>query len=355
MDDKKPYLVAGPCSIESREQLARSFATLSAIPQVAMIRCGVWKPRTRPGGFEGRGEEALLWLQEIRSAAGNRRRDIPCCCEVARPAHVELALRYGMEAVWIGARTTANPFMVQELTEALRGSVVSVLVKNAPTPDVHLWIGAIERCRQVGINHIMAVHRGFDQLPKGYYRNSPLWEVPIELRRAMPEIPLLCDPSHIAGKRDPLLSLSQTALDLGFDGLMLEVHPNPVEALTDSRQQITPQELTQLIEHLVLRCTDNVSADEELRLLREEIDDIDHQTLQLLAARQAVARKIAHIKAKGNWTVLQPKRWDTLLHQRMASAHELGMDEDFVRGIYERIHTESIRIQEEEISTLNIQ
>ena len=320
-DRKTPYIVAGPCSVESLEQMEAAGKALALLPQVGMIRCGVWKPRTRPGGFEGYGEQALQWIagcrgevDKVRESIGGER--LRYCCEVALPEHVELALRYGMDAVWIGARSTANPFVVQELTAALRGTGLSVLVKNAGN---------------------------------GQYRNSPLWEVPIELRRLMPEIPILCDPSHIAGRRGPIAALSQTALDLGFDGLMIETHPDPERALTDAGQQITPGELGRLIEGLVMRSTEGVAASEELRLLREQIDHLDREALQLLAARMEVARRIATVKQEGNMSVFQPKRWDAVLRQRMETARELGLSEECVKGIFEKVHAESVRVQEDVI------
>ena len=353
-DRKTPYIVAGPCSVESLEQMEAAGKALALLPQVGMVRCGVWKPRTRPGGFEGYGEQALQWIagcrgevDKVRESIGGER--LRYCCEVALPEHVELALRYGMDAVWIGARSTANPFVVQELTAALRGTGLSVLVKNAVSPDVRLWMGAIERCRQAGVEDVCAVHRGFDVYRNGQYRNSPLWEVPIELRRLMPEIPILCDPSHIAGRREPIAALSQTALDLGFDGLMIETHPDPERALTDAGQQITPGELGRLIEGLVMRSTEGVAASEELRLLREQIDHLDREALQLLAARMEVARRIATVKQEGNMSVFQPKRWDAVLRQRMETARELGLSEECVKGIFEKVHAESVRVQEDVI------
>lgn len=333
-------LLAGPCSLESPQQLAAIVRQFSAIPAVDYIRCGIWKPRTQPGGFEGYGEQALRWIANLRSNA-------KFCCEVARPEHVELALRYGIDALWIGARTTANPFLVQEVVEALRGTDIPLFVKNAPSPDVKLWIGAIERCRNAGITQVSAVHRGFSLYQNDGYRNSPLWEVPIELRRAMPDIPLLCDPSHIAGRREPLQALSQTALDLGFDGLMIEVHPCPEQALTDSGQQITPDELEQLLAQLVFRSTDADSADSELRILRQHIDSLDRQLLDAIAARFDCTRQIAQIKADNNLAIYQPKRWESLLQQRMESAETLGLDPAFVKALFERIHAESVRIQEQ--------
>ena len=341
MEVSRPYIVAGPCSVESHEQLAEVVQALERVPQVQMVRCGVWKPRTHPGGFEGMGEQALRWIAEQKTAHPAVR----FCCEVARPEHVELAMRYGMDALWIGARTTANPFIVQEVTEALRGTEMRVMVKNAPSPDVQLWIGALERCRQVGLKELMAVHRGFDLYKNGDYRNRPLWEVPIELRRLEPELPILCDPSHIAGRRDLVASLAQTAMNLGLDGLMVEVHPHPDQALTDAGQQITPAELEQVLKSLEVRQTDSTVADEQLRLLREQIDLLDSEMLRLLAARLEVVGKIAKVKERGNLAVYQPKRWEQLLRQRRQMAEDCGMNPDFVEELFEKVHAESVKVQ----------
>ena len=354
-----PYIVAGPCSVEGREQIASVALALARLPQVSMVRCGVWKPRTRPGGFEGHGEVALQWIAECRAAVDAVREEngggrLLFCCEVARPEHVETVLRYGIDAVWIGARSTASPFVVQELTEALRGTKLPVMVKNAPSPDVRLWMGAMERCRQVGVEDLKAVHRGFDVYRNDGYRNNPLWEIPIELRRLMPDVPILCDPSHIAGRREPLAALSQTAMDLGFDGLMIETHPKPEKALTDAGQQISPDELAALLAGLVMRSTDSRVADEELRLLREQIDYIDKDVLRLMSARFEVARQIARVKEVGYLAVFQPKRWDTVLRQRMEAAERQGVDPAFVKALFEKIHAESVRVQEQEIGKKNV-
>lgn len=346
METSKPYIIAGPCSAESREQLAATAEALSALPEVDAIRCGVWKPRTRPGGFEGFGAEALQWIQELKQ----ERPQLRFACEVARPEHAELALRYGMDILWIGARTTANPFMVQELTEALRGAKVRMLVKNAPSPDLSLWMGAIERCRKVGLTDVMAVLRGFDVFKNASYRNNPLWEIPIELRHRMPETPMLCDPSHIAGRHEPIPELCQTAMDLGFEGLMVEVHPHPEEAMTDASQQITPAELERLLRELTVRRTDRIDAGRELRLFREQIDHLDKQMIQLLAARLDLVRQIAAVKAQNGMTAFQPKRWEELQRQRTMQAQEMSLDPGFVKELFEKIHAESIRIQEQEIS-----
>ncbi len=314
-----------------------------------MIRCGVWKPRTQPGGFEGIGDTGLRWIEELKKTHPT----IEFCCEVANAHHVESALKAGIDAVWIGARTTASPFAVQEVTEALRGSVVPVMVKNAPMPDLHIWIGAIERCLQVGLTMICAIHRGFDIYNNLGYRNNPLWELPMELHRQMPKLTLLCDPSHICGKRELISKVSQTALDLHYDGLMIEVHPCPAEALTDSRQQLSPDEFDLLLKNLRVRTDEQTAIPDDLQALRCHIDDIDSQLLSLLADRKKTSRQIAVIKQRDNLTVFQPKRWTQMLHDRIAQASELGLNPDFVKDIYEKIHAESVRQQESVLNDNN--
>lgn len=339
----KPIIIAGPCSLESREQLAAIVENLAKNGGVEMIRCGVWKPRTQPGGFEGVGDQGLRWIEEIR-------REYPgmkFCCEVANAHHVESALRAGMDAVWIGARTTGSPFAVQEVTEALRGNAIPVMVKNAPMPDLHIWIGAIERCRQVGLTEIMAIHRGFDIHNNLGYRNNPLWEIPMELRRQMPELQILCDPSHICGRREWIARLSQTALDLHFDGLMVEVHPTPGEALTDARQQLTPEEFHAMSQQLIPRNAEESQPERELQMQRRHIDDIDSQILSLLAERQKASLEIASIKKQGNMTVFQPSRWNDVINDHLQQAETLGLDAAYIKELFEKIHTESVRKQEE--------
>lgn len=345
--DRRPFVVAGPCSVESEQQLSEVVAALQSIPEVAMVRCGVWKPRTRPGGFEGLGEQALQWIAGFRQHHPECR--LPFCCEVATPEHAQLSLRYGMDALWIGARTTANPFMVQELATALRDTHIPLMVKNPPNPDVKLWLGAVERLRQAGCTEVCVIHRGFDIYKHDGYRNSPLWELPIELRRLMPDLPVFCDPSHIAGCTSLLLPISQTALDLGFDGLMIECHPNPSVALTDASQQVDPRQLSHLLAQIQVRHVETEQCDETLHLLREQIDALDTQLLHLLSDRQDISRQIAQIKATANMAVLQPKRWNSLLVQRINMARQLGLDEDYVKSLFEKIHTESIRQQEHQM------
>ena len=336
-----PYIIAGPCSVESREQLTTIVEALVQMPKVKLIRCGVWKPRTRPGGFEGLGEPALQWIAELKKQFPSAK----FCCEVASATHIELALHYGIDALWVGARTAGNPFSMTELTEALRGCKIPIMIKNPMTPDANAWVGAIERCQQVGLTEVAAIHRGFDVYNNMGYRNNPLWEVPIELRRRMPELPIICDPSHIGGKRDLVGKLSQTALDFNFDGLMIEVHNCPENALTDAQQQITPDQLKSLLNTLVVR-QEGDSANNELSMLREQIDLIDEDIITLIKRRLETVREIAKIKDQQNMTIFQPKRWEEKLQTQLAHAKELGLSEDFIKELFEKIHAESVRIQE---------
>ena len=337
-----PILIAGPCSVESREGLQKVTASLLALPEAQrplLIRGGVWKPRTRPGGFEGLGEEALQWMADLRKEHPTAR----LCCEVARPSHVELCLRYGVDAVWIGSRTTGDPFSVGEICRALDSTTLAVMVKNPLTPDVNLWLGALERVQQAGITDIAAVHRGFFTYNNMGYRNNPLWEVPIELKRLLPDMPLLCDPSHIGGDRTLLPQLMQTALDLHFDGLMVEVHHDPSQALTDAAQQLTPDELHTILS--TLHSHHEPEPPDTLKLLRQQIDAIDAQLIRLLGERLDVARRIADVKAENNMPVFQPKRWEEVLQRKMQIAAEAGINPQFIKSIYEKIHSESIRVQ----------
>lgn len=338
---KKPIIIAGPCSVESREQLCEVTESLMQMPQVTLIRAGVWKPRTRPGGFEGLGEPALRWMQELQKEKGAR-----YCCEVARPEHVELCARYGIETVWLGARTTANPFMVEELCDALRGSDMRVMVKNPMNPDVRLWLGAIERLQQCGIAVTAAIHRGFSMYDNRGYRNDPLWEVPMELRRQMSELPLLCDPSHIAGRTDLVAPVAQAAMLLGFDGVMVEVHPHPASALTDAVQQLTPTALAAMLPTLQQPESPEMAAP-DLTTLRSRIDELDHEMLRLLASRMDVSRRMAALKRAAGMSVYQPQRWQAVLTDRQQQAIELGLDPTFTKELLEKIHGESVRVQME--------
>ena len=337
-----PFLIAGPCSIESRGQLEASLAAIAGIGEVDIVRCGVWKPRTRPGDFEGMGEEALRWIAELKPLYPHLR----FAAEVAVPQHLELCLKYGIDAVWIGARTSGNPFSVSELCEAMKGLSIPVLVKNPLIPDIKLWAGAIERVRNVGIDDVAAVHRGFFLDNNLGYRNNPLWKIPIELKRQHPEMPLLCDPSHICGKAELVAKVAQTAMDLNFDGLMIEMHPEPEKALTDAAQQIVPKQLALLLAELRIPNKNNGTPD-AMVILRHEIDDIDSGLMRLLAKRNGVSLKIAGIKKDNNMPILQLDRWEQLLGSHLAEAATLGLSEDFVRRIFEEIHSESVRLQDD--------
>lgn len=336
-----PYIIAGPCSAESREQMETIVHELSLNPKVTMVRCGIWKPRTRPGGFEGMGETALQWIREIKQ----QHPLLQFCCEVAKPSHIEACIRYGIDAVWIGARTSGNPFSMAELTESLRGTNMPIMVKNPMMPDINAWIGAIERCCQIGADQVIAIHRGFNVFNNLGYRNNPLWEIPMEFKRRMPEIPIICDPSHICGNSKIVADMAQTALDFNFDGLMIEVHNRPQQALTDGAQQITPYELNNLLDKLVVKHESNIP-NAELNTLRSQIDTIDKEILNLVESRLALSKKIAEIKRTHNLTIYQPKRWEEVLNQKLQLADELGLSKDFVKELFERIHTESVRVQE---------
>ena len=334
-------IIAGPCSVEGREQLREVTEALAAMPSVTMIRAGVWKPRTRPGAFEGLGEPALRWMQELATEYG-----VKYCCEVARPEHVSLCRQYGISTVWLGARTTGNPFMVEELCQSLKGSGMAVLVKNPTSPDARLWIGAIERLQAAGIADIKAVHRGFAMYNNRGYRNAPLWEVALELRRELPEVPILCDPSHIGGHRELVVPLAMEARQLDYDGLMVEVHPHPDSALTDSAQQMTPDGLSQLLDaYLAPTAPSDSNADPRLTPLRQQIDDVDHEILSLLARRMELSRNIATIKHDRGMAVYQPKRWESVITNRLQLATSLGLDTEFVKEMLEKIHAESVRVQ----------
>ena len=348
-------IIAGPCSVESRDQLRQVTAALAAMPRVTLLRAGVWKPRTRPGGFEGLGEPALQWMKELqesdlRMADGSH---VRFCCEVASPEHVALCLHYGINAFWLGARTTANPFMVEEIGEALRGTDTLVMVKNPLSPDLRLWLGAFERIAQVGIKNLAAIHRGFSMYNNQGYRNAPLWELPLHLRRVMPDLPLICDPSHIGGTRKLIEPLSTAAVQLEYDGLMVEVHPHPADALTDAPQQITPDELI----HLATKIIDTLRQRHDLipaplstalAALRSEIDSVDHAMLRMLAHRMDLSRQIATLKSQSQMSVYQAKRWEEVLQNRLSLADELGLSPSFTKELLDKIHAESVRIQMEE-------
>lgn len=340
--DNFPPVIAGPCSAESEEQMHTIAADIAKIPQVKMLRAGIWKPRTRPGTFEGMGSIALPWL--VSAAKQN---NLLSACEVATSKHVEEALKAGVDVLWIGARTTVNPFSVQDVADALQGTNIPVMVKNPITPDLQLWIGAIERVAAAGINRIAAVHRGFQTIAKTKYRNNPLWELPIELRAALPGLPVFTDPSHIAGKSELVADVAQKAVDMDTDGLMIETHPSPKDALSDARQQITPYELDKLLRGLEMRhaSSSNIDFQNRLEELRSIMDGIDEELLKVIARRMAIAEKIGEYKRDNNVTILQIKRWRDILETRTAKGTSLGLDEEFVKALMQLIHKESIHVQ----------
>lgn len=347
---RHPFLVVGPCSAESEKQVIDLAKSLSAIANedgsksVNLFRAGIWKPRTRPNTFEGVGDKGIDWLIKARESSG-----IPITVEVASGRHVELCLKKGVDVLWIGARTTVNPFMVQEIADALKGIAIPVMIKNPVNPDIELWIGAIERIYNAGIKRILAIHRGFSSYEKSIYRNEPNWSIPIELKRRYPNLPVLCDPSHICGNREHILAVAQRSLDLSFDGLMIEVHQHPDEALSDKQQQITPQDLQSLLNHLILRqaATDDVLAMNTLEKFRELIDKVDFKILELLTKRMDIVEQIGLFKKENNITVFQPERWNEIFGTRTGFAMENELSRKLVIKIFELIHEESIRKQTE--------
>ena len=308
-----------------------------------IFRAGVWKPRTKPGGFEGNGEKALPWMQEVKQETG-----MQAAIEVATPEHVELALKYGVDILWIGARTTANPFAMQALADSLQGVDVPVLVKNPVNPDLELWIGAMERINQAGIKRIGAIHRGFSSYDKKIYRNLPMWQIPIELHRRIPDLPIFCDPSHIGGRRELIAPLCQQAMDLGFDGLIVESHCDPDKAWSDAKQQVTPDVLEYILSLLVVRS--ETCTTEGITTLRKQIDELDNQLMELMAKRMRVCREIGQYKKEHNMTVLQTARYNEILEKRGAQGALCGMDSQFVSKVFEQIHEESVRQQMEIIN-----
>lgn len=336
-DSKRPFVIAGPCSAETEEQVMQTAKEL-AIKGCHMFRAGIWKPRTKPGGFEGHGEPALAWMAEVKKETG-----MLIGTEVATPEHVELAMKYGLDMLWIGARTSANPFAMQQLADAMKGLEVPVLVKNPVNPDLELWIGAMERINQAGVKKMAAIHRGFSSFDKSMYRNAPMWQIPIELRRRIPNLPIVCDPSHMGGKRELIAPLSQQALDLGFDGLMIESHCDPDKAWSDAKQQVTPEVCDYIVGMLVAR--DNTFTTENIKLLRQQIDNIDNDLVELLAKRMRVCREIGQYKKEHNIQVLQTGRYNEILDKRGVQGSLTGMSSDFIKQVFEHIHEESVRQQ----------
>ena len=337
LEANRPIVIAGPCSAESREQVMQT-ATELAEKGIKIFRAGIWKPRTKPGGFEGIGAVGLPWLKEVKEKTG-----MMVATEVATPAHVLEAIKAGIDLLWIGARTAANPFAMQELADALKGVDIPILLKNPVNPDLELWIGGLERLYNAGLTNLGVIHRGFSSYDKKIYRNAPLWHIPIELKRRYPEITIICDPSHIGGARELVAPIAQQAMDLNFDGLIIESHCNPDCALSDAKQQLTPAVLDYTLNMLVIR--DNVQTTENLSVLSKQIDELDEQLLTLLAKRMRISQEIGTYKLEHNMPVLQSGRYDQLLKSRQDMGSKLNLSGEFVDSIVKAIHEESVRVQ----------
>lgn len=339
-----PLVISGPCGAETEEQVMETARALAATGKVSIFRAGIWKPRTRPNSFEGVGSVGLQWLKRVKKETG-----LLTTVEVANAGHVEEALKAGVDILWIGARTTVNPFTVQEIADALQGTNVPVMVKNPVNPDLQLWIGALERINNAGITKLIAIHRGFSSFEKTRYRNAPQWEIPIALKSEFPELPVVCDPSHICGRTDIIRETAQKALDLDMAGLMIESHPDPAAALSDAKQQVTPQDLVALLSSLVVRKVSSQNQDfaNQLEALRASIDDIDEEILMHLTKRMDLIGQIGEYKRNNGVTILQLERWLEILHTRTASGVLKGLDEEFIRKVCQLLHEESIRLQTE--------
>jgi chorismate mutase len=338
----KPMLIAGPCSAESEEQMLGTAKQIAAYFPNSIFRAGIWKPRTRPNSFEGIGDIGLQWMQEVKQQT-----DLLTATEVANADHVEKCLKHGIDILWIGARTTVNPFSVQEIADALKGVDIPVFVKNPIYPDIQLWAGALERVNNAGIKKIAAVHRGFHSYDSGPFRNSPKWELAIDLKAACPELPVICDPSHIGGTPELIPYLAQKAIDMDMDGLMIETHINPKAALSDAKQQVTPFELKEIINDLQIRSAtfENSELQTKLDELRCIIQKLDNDLLELLAKRMAISAQIGEYKRDNNVTILQVAHWKKLIETSLENADSLGLPKEFVKGLYQLIHDESIRRQ----------
>ena len=348
--DPRPSVVAGPCSAESEDQLMETAKGLKELG-INVFRAGIWKPRTHPGCFEGVGVPGLEWLQKVKRETG-----LKVATEVASERHVYECLKYGVDLVWIGARTTANPFLVQEIADALKGTDIPVLVKNPVSPDIELWIGALERLNRAGVRKLGVIHRGFSTFDKIKYRNDPHWDIAIDLRSSFPELPFFVDPSHMGGSRDYLLEISQRSLDLGFEGLMIEAHNNPEVALSDSKQQLTPDGLKDLLHNqIVVRDADSDAKEwrENIDQLRAKIDVIDENILYALGSRVKISRQIGEYKKNNNIAIVQASRWDSLLAKVVERGQEYGLSEKLLTDVFNAIHEASVEIQNEIISDRN--
>ncbi|MFA7275125.1 MAG: bifunctional 3-deoxy-7-phosphoheptulonate synthase/chorismate mutase type II [Crocinitomicaceae bacterium] len=337
----KPFVIAGPCSVENPEQIKSVAQDLANSGRIQLLRGGIWKPRTRPDSFEGVGAIGLPWLVEAGKAA-----KLPVCIEIANKHHVEVALEAGVDVLWIGARTTVNPFAVQEIADVLKGTNVPVMIKNPINPDLELWIGAFERLEKAGIADLTAIHRGFSVYKHPKYRNVPSWEIPIALRERLPHIPLICDPSHISGRRDLLLEVSQKGLDLNFDGLMIETHPHPDLAWSDAAQQVTPEALFHLLDQLVLRtAVFSKDAEKELDEIRHKIANLDDRVFDMLSARMQMSEDAGELKREHNITIFQQEHWAKMKNKRLAMSENYKLTPFFIQQMMEAIHLESIRHQ----------
>lgn len=349
IDPQKPLIIAGPCSAETREQVLETARTLSS-NGIKIFRAGIWKPRTKPGGFEGVGSEGLEWLCEVKKELG-----MLISTEVANRSHTEEAIAAGIDIIWIGARTSANPFAMQEIADTIaqsgKAESMTVLVKNPVNPDLELWIGALQRIYNSGVKRLGAIHRGFSTYGKHIYRNVPQWHIPVELRLRYPNLPIICDPSHIGGKRELIAPLSQQAFDMGFNGLIIESHCNPDCAWSDAAQQVTPAILNLILNTLVTR--DIKQTTENLTLLRQQIDRIDNELLEILSKRMGISREIGQYKKEHRMPVVQAGRYNDIIRSRVKSGEEMGMSPDFMKTILLAIHDESVRQQIEVINSQN--
>lgn len=339
---KQPLLIAGPCGVESETQVMNTLEPLALSGKVHLIRSGLWKPRTRPNSFEGLGEQGIPWLIDARSKF-----NIPIMTEVAKAHHVEVCLKNNFDALWIGARTVANPFSVQEIADALKGTDIPVFVKNPIHPDLALWIGAIERIQNAGVTDVAAIHRGFSTGSPTIYRNQPLWEMPIALKTELPDLPIICDPSHISGKRDLILQVAQKAADLNMNGWMIESHCAPDTALSDAQQQLTPEALLKLIDQITVRDTTDAHIDDcpEIKKWRQEMDVLDQEIIALLGNRMRLAETIGAYKKEKNLTIFSLNRWKEILESRQAQGEDVGLSIRFLKTYLEALHAESIRHQ----------
>lgn len=339
---KRPLIISGPCSAETEEQVMQTATALAATGKVDILRAGIWKPRTRPGSFEGVGTKGLPWLQQAKKVTG-----LPIAIEVATGKQVEDALHFGVDVLWIGARTTVNPFSVQDVADALKGVDVPVLIKNPINPDLELWIGAVERVAKAGIQNIGLIHRGFSSYGNTEYRNAPMWHLAIEMKRRNPSMLMINDPSHICGRRDILLDVAQKAIDLGFDGLIIESHIDPDNAWSDAKQQVTPERLGEMINSIIWRSED-INSEElhaNMEKMRSQINQLDDELMQLLGQRMKVADKIGQYKKENNITILQTNRWNAILDRAFVKGEQLGLSKEFITKYFDAVHMESINHQ----------